>query len=190
MNVLRLLAFVVFALLLTTSPSLVGAKKSAIKKKRREHSRKHGKLMREYKETSSASRKQALEKELATVRRQKKVLKYQAKGHSEEESDKIVSLETRLHALQDQRRDSKRSQEAAAEARAEMKSLRTELSRLKFPNEKQRRAKGARGGSVKSTVKNVKELRTKAKNLRQQLRSTTDLAAQQKLTAQLEALYD
>jgi hypothetical protein len=157
-------------------------------RQRRDHNLKHGQLLRELKETTSPARKKVLEEELVAARRRKSELKYVVKGHPEDIASRIVDLEDRLHGLQDKRTAPLlESTEDKADHRAELKALRAELSRLKFPNEEQREV--LQGRRPEPVVKNVKDLRAQAKALRAQIREETDAVEKQKLRGQLDALY-
>jgi hypothetical protein len=157
-------------------------------RQRRDHNLKHGQLLRELKETNSPSRKKVLEEELVVARRRKSELKYVVKGHPEDIASRIVDLEDRLHGLQDKRTAPVlTSDDDKADHRAELKALRSELSRLKFPNDEERQA--LNGRRPEAVVKNVKDLRAQAKALRAQIRTETDAAEKQTLREQLDALY-
>jgi len=169
--------------------SLAEATHTELHAEKKLEKQKHGALLRELQETTSASRKEVLEKEIAESRLRKHVLKYMIKGHSEEAATKIATLERRLHDLQNERGSTHGlSAEEKADKRLELKALRADLSRMKFQIGSEDGSESS--SSVKSNVKSVKELRAQAKALRTQIRTESDPAKKQKLRKQLDALYD
>ena len=180
-----------FAALVAANTEVTQAGNSEVRAQRREHNRRHGELLKEFQETTSESRRKVLEQELTEARKKKGMLKYMSKGHSEETASRIVDLEQRLHALQDKRDIHAQSNSDRAERRAEMKAIRADLSRLKFPTEQQKQHDQlVNDAASKANIRNAKQLRARAKELRAQIRTTTDPAEKQLLRAQLDALYE
>eukprot|EP00750_Incisomonas_marina_P005087 INCI13636.1.p1 GENE.INCI13636.1~~INCI13636.1.p1 ORF type:complete len:190 (+),score=43.05 INCI13636.1:129-698(+) len=163
--------------------------RAEVRRMQRDNNQQHGALLKELDETTSPSRKKVLEEDIKILQHKKKMLKFMAKGHSEANAAKIVQLERRLHGLQDQRGTHRaQSREEQADVRLEMKAMRAELNKLKFPTAEERMARGA--SEEKKTAKNVKELRASAKTLRAQIRSATDPAEKQRLRDELDRLYE
>lgn len=181
--------FVLVLGLALTSGDIASLDRAEVRRMQRENSQQHGALLKELDETTSPSRKKVLEEDIKTLRHKKKIFKFMAKGHSEADAAKIVQLEKRLHALQDQRGTHRaQSREEQADVRLEMKAMRAELNKLKYPNAEERMNRGASEG--KKAAKNVKELRANAKTLRAQIRSATDPAEKQRLRDELDGLYE
>jgi hypothetical protein len=153
-------------------------------RQRRFHHRRHDDLVRELDETTSPTRRQALEQEIVDAKKQRNTFKYLTKGHTETAATKIVDLEHRLHGLQQDRAEPT-SDADKADRLLEMKALRADIARLKFPPED----KKSGAPDAAAAAQDIKEQRAQAKALRSQIRSVSDPMEKQQLRAQLDKLY-